>query len=144
MSARIDTVSYTRFDMGVILVYIQCNGCYPRIEPDKYVYMRTRINTMSYTRFDMAVILVYIQCDGCYPWIYPMRGWVYPRRTPVAWVYPRRTPVSIRVWSRYQYGYAYAHICPKRILLILHTNFNDKQINWNHLNIYSSYTWFYV
>ena len=31
MRARIDTVSYTRFDMGVILVYIQCDGCYPRI-----------------------------------------------------------------------------------------------------------------
>ena len=26
MRARILSVSYTRFDMGVILVYIQCNG----------------------------------------------------------------------------------------------------------------------
>ena len=33
MCARIDSVSYTRFDMGVILVYIQCDGCYPRICP---------------------------------------------------------------------------------------------------------------
>ena len=33
MCARIDSVSYTRFDMGVILVYIQCDECYPRICP---------------------------------------------------------------------------------------------------------------
>ena len=64
MRARIDTVSYTRFDMGVILVYIQCDGCYPRIYPDKYVHMRARIDTVSYNRFDMGVILVYIQCEG--------------------------------------------------------------------------------
>ena len=31
MCARNDSVSYTRFDMGVILVYIQCDGCYPWI-----------------------------------------------------------------------------------------------------------------
>ena len=57
---------------------------------DKYAHMCARIDSVSYTRFDMGVILVYIQCDGCYPRIYPMRGWVYPRRTPVALVYPRR------------------------------------------------------
>ena len=33
MRARILSVSYTRFDMGVILVYIQCDGWYPRIYP---------------------------------------------------------------------------------------------------------------
>ena len=33
MRARIVSVSYTKFDMGVILVYIQCDGCYPRICP---------------------------------------------------------------------------------------------------------------
>ena len=65
--AHIDTVSYTRFDMGVILVYIQSEGCYPRIYPDKYEHMRARIDTVSYNRFDMGVILVYIQCEGCYP-----------------------------------------------------------------------------
>ena len=64
MRARIDTVSHTRIDMGAILVYIQCEGCYPRIQPDKYVHMRARIDTVSYNRFDMGVILVYIQCEG--------------------------------------------------------------------------------
>ena len=33
MRARILSMSYTRFDMGVILVYIQCDGCYPCICP---------------------------------------------------------------------------------------------------------------
>ena len=55
-----------------------------------YAHMRARIDTVSHTRIDMGAILVYIQCKGCYPRIYPMRGWVYPKRTPVAWVYPRR------------------------------------------------------
>ena len=64
MHIRIDTVTYTRFDMGVILVYIQCDGCYPRIYPDKYVHMRARIDTVSDNRFDMGVILVYNQCEG--------------------------------------------------------------------------------
>ena len=67
MCTRIDTVTHTRNDMGAILVYIQCEGCYPRIYPDKYVHMRARIDTVSYNRFDMGVILVYIQCDGCSP-----------------------------------------------------------------------------
>ena len=31
MRARIDTVSHARIDMGVILIYIQYDGCYPRI-----------------------------------------------------------------------------------------------------------------
>ena len=57
MRARIDTVTHTRIDMGVILVYIQCEGCYPRIYPDKYEHMLARIDTVSYNRFDMAVIL---------------------------------------------------------------------------------------
>ena len=55
-----------------------------------YAHMRARIDTVSHTRIDMGAILVYIQCEGCYPRIYPMRGWVYPKRTPVTWVYPRR------------------------------------------------------
>ena len=33
MHARIDTVSHIRIDMGTILVYNQCEGCYPRIYP---------------------------------------------------------------------------------------------------------------
>ena len=72
MHARIVSVSYTRFDMAVILVYIHCEGCYPRIYPDKYEHMRTRIVTVSYTRFVMTVILVYFQCDGCYLCILPI------------------------------------------------------------------------
>ena len=55
-----------------------------------YAHMRARIDTVSHTRIDMAAILVYKQCEGCYPRIYPMCGWVYPKRTPVAWVFPRR------------------------------------------------------
>merc|ERR1711888_538803 len=54
--------SYISSAMGVILVYIQCDGCYPRIYPDKYVHMRARIDTVSYNRFDMGDILVYTQC----------------------------------------------------------------------------------
>ena len=67
--------------------------------PDKYAHMRARIDTVSHTRIEMAAILVYNQWEGCYRRIYPMRGLVNPKRTPVAWVYPRRKAVSIRVWD---------------------------------------------
>ena len=64
-----------------------------------YAHMHACIDTVSHTRIDMAANHVYKQCEGCYPCIYPMCGWVYPKRTPVAWVYPRRKAVSIRVWG---------------------------------------------
>ena len=67
--------------------------------PDKYAHMRARIDTVSHNQIEMAAILVYNQCEGCYRRIYPMRGWVNPKRTPVAGVYPRRKAVSIRVWD---------------------------------------------
>ena len=99
--------SYITSEMGVILVYSRTNMyiCVPVLILCPIIGLIWVLS--SYISSAMGVILVYTQCAGGYiQGEHPWRGYIQGEH-----------PYQSGYRTRYQYGHAYAHICPKRILL---------------------------